>query len=756
MNFDFSGMFGGGFTNNLNKNNFNFSAYAPKKEELVVDPIDVVSNKTPEAKVEILEGAGTVAITKADPVQQAIESLRGKDLTQSFNVNPMADMTAAPVTENIDNNIRNTVQNLTAEQPVETFEPIQESIGTSNILKAVEQSPVDYSGMTWEDLQEQRLSGNGFSLNKEFVEQDQASREADLNDQGLMFQAGLGEDLRQDYNPNDQFTTGAMGEVVRSGNQADFKNLVDQGTVNRLAELGLKADYKQDKYKGYRYNPETGGYDYYDNTPSMIEQAAPALIKAGVMTAATAGLGSALAGSSAVTGIAGGNTALATGLGQGIAGGLSTAIQGGDTGDILQSVISGAVGGYTEGLNTLTSDAEYMLGLADQGAELVAHAETMNTVMDVVDLAQAVDEKDVLAALDAGLSLGGMNSSTELLTGKLEEAYGLDSFVGTNASVLSSAGLKAAVDIAGGADAGEVLQNTANSIIKDTIVTEDNVRELLGGYAADGSYIGNNLDPLTKAFTSVAHAGLEGKSREEMAGKFVKAYIEAGGQILPQSEESSDSQAFKDLEAWYHENIEDPLEQYWQDIEPYRERIETQLQAVGDLANTYIIDPAKRLVSTVAEQADSIVRALPSEKEDWENLEDIIKDNVIDPAASTVRETGRTVREWMPDGEGVDIELPSLPDLPDLDFDIPFEFEPEFSMEIKNIDYLYDDSDIIRNPLLSSTPTRVRNLAESIEIDKKRQEQVARRSSANEDKERIKRSKNLYKGKVGGTVRYTG
>ena len=57
FNLDFSGLFSGGFTNNLNRNNFDFSAYAPKKEEPVVDPIDVVSNNTPEAKVEILEGA---------------------------------------------------------------------------------------------------------------------------------------------------------------------------------------------------------------------------------------------------------------------------------------------------------------------------------------------------------------------------------------------------------------------------------------------------------------------------------------------------------------------------------------------------------------------------------------------------------------------------------------------------------------------------------------------------------------------------
>lgn len=736
FNLDFSGLFSGGFTNNLNKNNFNFSAYAPKKEEPVVDPIDVVSNQTPEAKVEILEGAGTVAITKQPEVRYS-----------SAVTNAIAPITPDPITDAIQS-----VQ----PKPIDLgmdFSVIPETAEVSPLTSNI---PVSSGATTNGSFMDVGAGQTGLSSN---VNTDVGAEKAyDLLDGALESNSDI-EDINN-YLKSEQFGSYMSEYDDRLSTLGDY-NRAEGATTNLLNQVGLpKALGVQGKYGGYKnytYNGETNQYELTGDTEkSAFEAAAPDIIVGLATAAATAGVGSALAGSSAITGIAGGNTALATGLGQGIAGGLSTAIQGGDTGDILQSMVLSGVGGYTEGLNTLTSDAEYMLGLADQGAELAAHAETMNTVMDVVNLGQAVDEKDVLAALDAGLSLGGMNSSTELLTGKLEEAYGLDSFVGTNASVLSSAGLKAAVDIAGGADAGEVLQNTANSIIKDTIATEDNVRELLGGYAADGSYIGNNLDPLTKAFTSVAHAGLEGKNKEEMAGEFVKAYIKEGGQILPQSEESSDSQAFKDLEAWYHENIEDPLEQYWQDIEPYRERIETQLQAVGDLANAYVIDPAKRLVSTVVEQADSIVRALPSEKEDWENLEDIIKDNVIDPAASTVRETGRTVREWMPDGEGVDIELPSLPDLPDLDFDIPFEFEPEFSMEIKNIDYLYDDSDIIRNPLLSSTPTRVRNLAESIEVDKKRQEQVARRSSANEDKERIKRSKNLYKGKVGGTVRYNG
>ena len=79
-NLDFSGLFGGGAFA-IDPTKFNFSAYTPEpKKEVVTDPVDVVSNNTPNAQVEILEGAGTVAVTKPDPIAQAIESLQGKDL----------------------------------------------------------------------------------------------------------------------------------------------------------------------------------------------------------------------------------------------------------------------------------------------------------------------------------------------------------------------------------------------------------------------------------------------------------------------------------------------------------------------------------------------------------------------------------------------------------------------------------------------------------------------------------------------------
>ena len=596
MNFNFSGMFGGGFTNNLNKNNFDFSAFAPKQEEPVNDPIDIVSNNTPEAKVEVLEGAADVAITKQPEIKYS----------------PAVTNVIAPTTPDL---------------MAVPADPITDAIQS---VQTAESPTANYSNMTWEDLEEQRLSGGDFSLGKDFVALDQASREADSTDQGLLFEAGLGEDLRQDYDPNNQFTTGAMGEVTRSGQQADFKNLIDQGTVNRLAEQGLQANYAQDKYKGYRYNPTTGEYDYYDNTPSAIEQAAPALIKAGVIAAATAGLGSALAGSSAVTGVAGANTALANGIGYGIASGASTAIQGGDTGDILKSAALGGLGGYTKGLDTLTADAEYMLGLADEGAELASHAETMNMVMDGVDLVTAIDEKDVLGALEAGLSLGGMPSTTELVSDKLLDTFNTSTFVNRNSDVLASVGIKAAIDIGQGADAKEVIQNATNNTIKELVVTENNVSRAIQDFVGDSEFVANNLDAITKTAMEATGAILDGESRDKIIGKTVETYIKEGGQLTPDL--GGGANILDSAEDWYHENIENPLEEFWQDIEPTRKEIEDVVGGSIDIIKDKIVKPAVETVKTVVKEADQVVRDLPTTKEVWETFAADTKQGILDTA----------------------------------------------------------------------------------------------------------------------------
>ena len=174
-----------------------------------------------------------------------------------------------------------------------------------------------YSGVNVGMLEQARLKGNGFGVSQDFVQTDQAQRSADRENQAFMF--GIGEDLRQEQAKGGapRFVETALGDVQRSnlasGGTADLGQYVDQGTANRLQQTGLQGVYEQDIYKSYRYNPTTGEYDYHDNTPSLLEQMAPELVKGALLGIATGGIGGALSSSLGVsTGI--GKTLASTGL----------------------------------------------------------------------------------------------------------------------------------------------------------------------------------------------------------------------------------------------------------------------------------------------------------------------------------------------------------------------------------------------------------------------------------------------------------
>ena len=344
------------------------------------------------------------------------DAFRAGDITEAQKDSLASLYYSSPVSRT-DSNLQarqETWQDLGRTAP--TLDPL-EIVNTPSVEQVgmLSTSP-DLSKMTWQDLEQQRLAGSNFSLGKDFVASDQAARESDLTDQGLMFEAGLGEDLRQDYNPNNQFTTGAMGEVTRSGQQADFKNLIDQGTVNRLAEQGLQANYAQDKYKGYRYNPDTGAYDYYDNTPSNLETLAPQLIKAGIMGVATAGVGSAIGTATGASG------ALASGATRALA---NAAVQQLVTGEIdpvkaLVSGIAGAAEAATETANAAAANVENLKSIAESsvaGESLIAQtqlasavqaatdatstAEIFNNLQTGINVIEAVEDKNIIKAFDS-------------------------------------------------------------------------------------------------------------------------------------------------------------------------------------------------------------------------------------------------------------------------------------------------------------------------------------------------------------------
>ena len=778
MSFNFSGMFGGGFTNNLNKNNFDFSAYAPQKEEVVVDPIDIVSNNTPEAKVEVLEGAADVAITKQPEV-------RYSPAVTNAIAPTTPDLTAAP-SDPIDEAIQS-VQPKTIDLGMDfSVTPETADVGglTSNI-------PVSSGSTAAGGFMDVGAGQTGVSSN---VNTDVgAEKTYDLLDGSLDSNDEIAD--INNYLNSQQFTDYMSESDSILSSLGNYKK-AEGATTDLLNQVGLpKALGVQGKYGGYKnytYNPKTNQYELTADTErSALDVAAPEVIKAAAIATFTANIGSAIGASNTVVGVSGGNTAIANGIGQGIAQGASAALQGGNTEDILKSAALGGLDGYVEGLDLLTSDAEYMLGLADSGAELASHAETMNMVMDGVDLVTAIDEKDVLSALDAGLSLGGLPSTKEIVSNTLLGTFDDSTFVNRHSDVLAEVGIKATVDIAQGADAKEVIQNATNNTIKELVLTEDNVSRVISDFAGDSEFVANNLDAITKTAIEASGAVLDGENRDKIIETAALTYIKEGGQLTPNTEGGAN--ILDKAEDWYHENIENPLEEFWQEIEPEREIIEKALGGAVKFVDDKVVQPVVNTVKTIVKEADQVVRDLPTTKEDWKDFEDdakqlasdvatpiretgraieagygvaedFVKEEVApvinqagrdvreagEPVTTTVRETGRAIRNAVTDSP----ETPNMSDLPDApDNQFSVTADPEITDERRS--FYYDDSGLVSNPFLrGGEQQRIKSLTEMIQME---QEKSARQAAILADEEERKlRYKTVYGVNPNVQVKYNG
>ncbi len=780
-NFNFSGMFGGGFTNNLNKNNFDFSAYAPKQEEKVTDPIDIVSNNTPEAKVEVLEGAADVAITKQPEVKYS--PVVTNAISALAPTTP--DLTAAPADP-----ITDAIQSVQP-KPLDLGMDFSVTPETAPVSGLTSNIPVPSSTPATGGFMDVGAGQAGVSSN---VSTDIGVEKAyDLLDGSLESNNQI-EDINN-YLSSQQFTDYMSEYDSNLSALGDYKK-AEGATTSLLNQVGLPkalgVEGKYGGYKNYTYNGETNQYELTADTErSALDVAAPEVIKAAAIATFTANIGSAIGASNSVIGVSGGNTAIANGIGQGIAHGASAALQGGNTEDILKSAALGGLDGYVEGLDLLTSDAEYMLGLADSGAELASHAETMNMVMDGVDLVTAIDEKDVLGALDAGLSLGGMPSTKEIVSNTLLGTFDDSTFVNRHSDVLAEVGIKATVDIAQGADAKEVIQNATNNTIKELVLTEENVSGVISDFAGDSEFVANNLDAITKTAIEASGAVLDGENRDKIIETAALTYIKEGGQLTPNTEGGAN--ILDKAEDWYHENIENPLEEFWQEIEPEREVIENALGGAVKFVDEKVVQPVVNTVKTIVKEADQVVRDLPTTKEDWEGLEDdakqlasdvatpiretgraieagydvaedFVKEEVapvinqvgrdvreaVAPVTEVVRETGRTIRDSLPDSP----ETPNIPDLPSTpDNQFTVTADPEITDERRG--FYYDDSGLVSNPFLrGGEQQRIKSLTEMIQME---QEKSARQAAILADEEERKlRYKTVYGVNPNVQVKYNG
>ena len=317
-----------------------------------------------------------------------------------------------------------------------------------------------YAGVNAGLLEQARLSGGGFGVDQGFVKNDLAQRDATSEKRGFEF--GVGEDLRQVQNLGGapRFVDTELGGLHRSnlasGGQADLTALLDQETAGRLNEAGLQGVYEQDMYKGYRYEPSTGKYVYYDNTPSMLDVAIPALIKAGVMGVATGGLGGALSSGLGVS----------TGIGKAIASTGLNAMFGEDIN--LENTVKNIASAYgMEKLNDLT-------GLIATGSEF-ADDVLKNTVGSIV---KGEDPKK--AVLSSLLKQGAEAAGDFFDLGDTEDSIlaGLSDF---DKEYLQP--VKNAVEEALGVDFSEAYDSVKGNVDELLAVVPDSVKNIVEGFA---------------------------------------------------------------------------------------------------------------------------------------------------------------------------------------------------------------------------------------------------------------------------------
>ena len=684
FNLNFSGLFGGGAFA-IDPTKFNFSAYTPEpKKEVVTDPVAVVSDNSPTPDVEVLEGAGTVAVTQPDPVQQAINELQGKDLSDGFNANPMNTTPVTPTADPI-------------EQATQSVQPAaMPSLSNLGGISGVDvtQSSVDKL-FSDAEIQQQILNPlisdidnfglDNFSVkaNDGFITKDQFGEIKDL----------MGSD--EFASILDKYNSG-MKDAFGDTYDGSFQGYDDKRSV--LDSLGITNSFKvyTDELGSFdfmEYNSETGQFEKQEDLSkevSMANQVVKGVAESLPIMVATAGLGSALG---AVTGA---TTATGNAIAQGIASATVTKITGGDTGDVLQSAVMGGLSGYTKGLQVDINNAQEGLtqlqNVANSsvlGESLIAGTQVANAAETVqalqsqmslvnnikygINLVEAADSKDILGVINAGMQLSGNDTLKTAVQGVLTDNFDSD-LVARHGDAMSEAILK-----------------TTDKLIK--------------GESLDSALISG----MVQYGRSGGGLGLE----------------------MPEGDGSFDLGIALETPEWVDEFVKVVQGGIkWVDTNVTRPTVKTIKGIIGETGN--VADAAIRALPTeiedwerlgdtivkggesVVEGVDEIVREIPTTKEDWEGAVDTVKS-----AANTVEETYQEyIEEPIEEAAGavrefIDEVLPSSPDAPRLDVgDIP-------TVDLEGLDLALDlgfgsrpqkeleDSDIIKykrsNPITYDT-----------------------------------------------------
>ncbi len=202
------------------------------------------------------------------------------------------------------------------------------------------------------------------------------------------------------------------------------------------------------------YNSDKKEFDYEVEGVDYLEVA----VKTALVGGLTLGLGAAFAPAlQAATGL--GNAA-AAGVSQGIVSGAITGIQGGNAGDILKSAVVSGVGAYATGANELA---------AIEGASEAVKAQAIlaNQISAGTKLLGAVNEKDLLGALSAGMDLAGAGSPAKYVKGYLGATFGDSDFVTNNIDALTGATIKLSDKMIKGGNFQDSLKSAVIQYVKD-------------------------------------------------------------------------------------------------------------------------------------------------------------------------------------------------------------------------------------------------------------------------------------------------
>lgn len=707
-NLDFSGLFGGGAFA-IDPTKFNFSAYTPEpKKEVVTDPVAVVSDNSPTPDVEVLEGAGTVAVTQPDPVQQAINELQGKDLSDDFNVNPVASApTADPIEQATQSVQPASMPSLSGLGGVSGFDVTQSSV--DKLLSDSEKQQQVLNPLI-SDIDNFGLDNFSVQANDGFITKDQFGEIKDL----------MGSD--QFTNILDKYNAG-MKDAFGDEYDGSFQGYDDKRAV--LDSLGITNNFKvyTDELGSFdfmQYNSESGQFEKIEDKSkevSMANQVVKGVAESLPIMVATAGLGSALGAATGATGAIGTATTNAV---------ASATIQQLTTGEIDPTKVAlAALGGAVEGAEVADAAANSDLAgaFADFGAGSAEYAEallaaneataTLELLTDIstgIDVVTAIEDRSLGRAFD--LTAGLLDSPTLYdtvagqLSGVIPEDY-LDA--ATNALIR---GGSTAVQ---GGDVSEVFQDAGNEFLINQFTTEEAIQERFG-------FEGQWAETATRTLSALGTDTLNGENSQDIALNGLQTFLDNAIRLIPEGEDSSSYLA--EAERWWHENVEDPLQGWWQEIGDTRRALEQPFRDAYGFVT--------RIGGAAWEAIDLGVRALPTTQEDWEEAANFASDLIPE------------IPE-LPDLPDVP-DLPDLPDIPDLP-DVPDlpNVDVELTNSISNVDYFYDDSDIVRNPLLSSGNTRIQDLASAIQSAEVGNGQKGRRGALVDDDEdkRIKRSKGV-------------